>query len=435
MTNIRPFQIALLGIFVFLAILALILVKTYSPSIKKANYTYGDQVVIWGTLNPSVMGNIFDKISIDSPDFNVVKYQYIDERSFDDVFVNAVAEGRSPDLIILKADSLVKHRAKLTPIPYTSLSERAFRDTYIDGAEIFMMVNGVYAIPFAIDPLIMYWNRDLFATGGIATAPSNWETLLSKVVPSLTIRDTSRNIIQSAVAMGEFSNIDNAKAILMSLAMQSGSKLVTQDEKGYEVMMNYADSSSARPPVMASLDFFTRFSDTASPLYTWNRAQASSKNAFIAEDLAIYFGFGSEVRDIADKNPNLNFDVSTIPQGSSATVFRTYGDFYGFAIPTAATNKQGAYAAALTLASEQYAPALVQSLNMASPLRTALTIEDVSPYRQVITKAALVARGWLDPNPKISNEIFATMVEDVVSGRSRVDNAVSDAIRKLTFEY
>ncbi len=435
MTNLRPFQIAMLGSFGLLAIIALILVKTYSPSISRQQQVYGDKVVIWGSLPPETMSNVLNKISVDDKNFDVVSYQYVDERSFDDVFVNAVAEGRSPDLIMLRADSLVKHRAKLVPIPYATLSERTFRDTYIDGADIFMLSNGIYAIPFAVDPLVMYWNRDLFATGGLASAPDTWENLLSKVVPSLTVRDTSRNIIQSAVAMGEFSNVDNAKAILMSLIMQSGSKLVEESEKGYVVLMDESKTTGPRPPMTAALDFFTNFSNASSPLYTWNRAQPSSKNAFVSEDLAIYFGFGSEARNIADKNPNLNFDVSTFPQGSTATVYRTYGNFYGFAIPAASANKQGAYAAAQKISSAQYSPLLTQSINMASPLRSVLSAGETSAYRQVMAKAALTARAWLDPNRDNTNTIFTDMVDAVVSGRDRVANAVADAIRKLTYEY
>ncbi len=72
---------------------------------------------------------------------------------------------------------------------------------------------------------------------------------------------------------------------------------------------------------------------------------------------------------------------------------------------------------------------------MTSPYRSVIGAGDSSPYRQVMLQSALIARSWLDPDPEASNVIFSEMVEDVVSNRTRVGNAVVDAVRKLTFEY
>ncbi len=41
---------------------------------------------------------------------------------------------------------------------------------------------------------------------------------------------------------------------------------------------------------------------------------SDSKNMFLAGDLALYFGFASELDDLKNKNPNLNFDVTLFPQ-------------------------------------------------------------------------------------------------------------------------
>lgn len=433
--KLRPFQIVLLSTFTFLAILAIILVKGFQPSVKEGAAAYGERVVVWGSIDSAIMSDVMNQITIDDPDFNAVQYVYVDERSFDEELVNAIAEGRSPDLVVLRSDALVKHRAKLLPIPYDTISERSFRDSYVDGADIFMLEEGVYALPFAVDPLVMYWNRDMFSSNGLAQPPASWEALVTNDVPSLTIRDTSRNILQSAVAMGEYRNVVNAKAILMSLIMQSGSSMVSEDSRGYNVKIDKALVDNARPPMDAALQFYIDFSNSASPLYTWNRVQPSDKNAFISEDLAIYFGLGSEAKNIADKNPNLNFDLSSMPQGAAATVRRTYGDFYGFAIPNAAYNKQGAYTAANKLGSAQYSQLFTSLLGMASPYRSVITAGEKSPYRQIILQSALIAKSWLDPDKEASDQIFSEMVEDVVSNRTRISNAVIDAVRKLTFEY
>lgn len=411
------------------------MVKVFEPASNDAINDYGEQVIVWGTIDPNIFKDVKNSIISTDKNFDAIEYRYVDERTFDDELINAIAEGRSPDLIMLRSDALVTHRAKLLSIPYTSFPLRDFRDTYVDAGEIFAMKDGIYALPFLIDPLIMYWNRDLFATGGIAQPPSDWENVVARVVPNLTKRDTSRNILQSALAFGEYRNVTNAKEVLLTLTMQSGSLMVSEGSQGYVVEIDKAANQNAQTPLDASLEFYTDFSNANSPLYTWNRAQPSDKNAFVAEDLAIYFGKGSEAEDIAGKNPNLNFDVAEVPQGAAATIKRTYADVYGLAIPRAARNPQGAYAAARTLTSAPNSKTLAGRLGMSSAQRSVINAGDTSPYRQVVLRSALIARSWFDPDPNASDSIFSQMIEDVVSNRVRVSTAVNDAVRRLTLEY
>ncbi|MFT5849807.1 MAG: ABC-type glycerol-3-phosphate transport system substrate-binding protein [Patiriisocius sp.] len=434
MMNLRPFQIILLAGFGFMAFAALILLANFQSTPSQEEVAYGKQVIVWGTLPGAVFDLTFRAIVQEDDAFGVVKYYEIDERDFDDDLINAIAEGRSPDMIILKSDSLVKHRAKLLPIPYESIPLGTYRNTYVDGADIFALKDGIYAMPFAVDPLLMYWNRDTFSSRGFAQAPRNWAEITSQVVPRITVTDSNRNITQSAVSFGEFRNVTHAKDILMLLAIQTGSSMVTENDRGYVVGVNKSEGPTLAP-LESAMSFYTGFSDVNSTLYNWNRAMPTDKNAFISGDLALYFGLGSEAPDIDQKNPNLNFDVTTVPQGSAATALRTYGDFYGFAIPRASANPQGAFAAMSTISSARFVGDLTVGLNMAPVRRDVVGAGDTGVYRSTMLQSALIARGWLDPNPDASDSILMQMVEDVVSNRSRISQAVSDAVNRLILEY
>jgi ABC-type glycerol-3-phosphate transport system substrate-binding protein len=435
MMNLRPFQIILLASFTLMAFIALVFLGGYQSKPSKEDVVYGNEVVVWGTLDPKVFDAVFRDISQQDKAFSVVRYYFVDEADFDEEFINAIAEGRSPDMVILPADKLIKHRAKLLAIPYDSMPLRDYRNTYVDGAEIFALKDGVYAIPFAVDPLMLYWNRDIFASNGLAQAPSSWEQILANIVPRVTVTDSDRTITRSALAFGEYRNVFHAKEVLMLLALQSGSTMVVEDERGYSVQLNQSSVPEARAPFEAALQFYTDFSNANSPAYSWNRAMAEDKNTFISGDLALYFGYGSEAANIDSKNPNLNFDVTMVPQGGAATALRTYGEFYGFAIPRASSNAQGAFAAATTIASQSYADALTRGLDLASVRRDLIAKGDTSPYRAAMLRSALIARSWLDPDPVASDAIFLQMVEDVVSNRIRVGGAVGDAIKRLILEY
>jgi multiple sugar transport system substrate-binding protein len=435
MSNIRPFQIVLIGIFGFLAFVALIVLSIFQSERQQKELAYGESVVIWGTLPKSSLTPIFQEIGRKDKAFDVVQYYQVPKETFDEELVNAIAEGRSPDLIVLKSDALVTHRAKLYPVPYETIPEREFRDTFVDGAEIFAFAEGIYGIPFAIDPLVLYWNRDLFSSNGLSQPPSTWEMIVSDIVPKLTVRDARRNITQSALAFGEYRNVLQAKQVLMLLLLQSGSKMVTASGKSYKVELDSPIIDGARAPFEAALQFYTDFSNVNSPLYSWNRALSSDKDAFIAGTLALYFGMGSELKDVQDKNPNLNFDIAPVPQGAGATVRRGYGELYAFAIPRASRNAQGAYAVSRLLSNAENGAALASAFGMSSARRDVIAAGDSDPYRKVIIESALLARTWYDPRPKQSDGIFQQMVEDIVSNRARMSDAVGDAINRLTLIY
>jgi len=435
MKNMRPFQIVLLAIFGFLAVIALIVLSAFQADRREKELVYGERVVVWGTLPQNSIKYVFQEISRADKAFNAVEYYEVPEESFDEELVNAIAEGRSPDLIILRSDALVTHRAKLYPIPYDTLSQRDFKDAHVDGAEIFAFEEGIYGVPFAINPMVLFWNRDLFSSNGLSQAPTTWESIVSDVVPRLTVTDTNHNVNQSGLAFGEYRNLAHAKETLMLLAIQSGSQMVAEENKRYRVRLNTPIQEGARAPLEAAVQFFTDFSNVNSPLYSWNRSMPLDKSAFIAGDLGLYFGLGTEVKELQDKNPNLNFDIAMVPQGSGATALRTYGDIYAFSIPRATKNAQGAFAALRVLTSSQYGPMLASSVGMSSSRREAIAKGDENLYRQVIIESALISRAWLDPSREESGKVFMTMIEDIASNRARIGEAVNDAIDRLTLVY
>src|SRR3990167_4058409 len=102
-------------------------------------------------------------------------------------------------------------------------------------------------MPVAVDPLVLFWNRDIFARGGLIVAPKTWEEVVANTVPTLTVRDFSRNIQTAGIAMGEYRNIKNAFPIISLLAIQGGSALVTEARGTYHRPLHQISPSMASP--------------------------------------------------------------------------------------------------------------------------------------------------------------------------------------------
>lgn len=435
MSSLRPFQIVLLGLFAFLAVAGLIIFANFQGEFSAQEQPYGSSVIIWGTLPERAFNETLRLIVEEDEAFRVVEYvQFDDDASFNTELLNAIAEGRSPDLIVFPHDTLVTHRGKLAVVDEETFPRRAFRDLFIDGADIFYRPDGLYGLPFAIDPLVMYWNRDIFAAAGLAAPPATWEALVASTVPAIVRVTLAGSIAQSAVAFGEYQNVRHAKEVLSLLFLQAGTRLVEERDGRYTITL-INSTQEQLPPADAALSFYTQFANPAGAVYSWNRAQAQDRLSFLGGMLALYFGPGSEFRDVLNANPNLNADIAEVPQAAQASARRTFGRFYSLGILRASGNQRGAYRAAAQIASVQHAPALAALLDMAPVHRAALATGATGPGEAVVFRAALVARGWLDPNPAATSDIFKMMVEDVTSGRARVSGALADATERLRLAF
>ncbi len=432
--KLRPFELTLVIIFGALFITALILIRTYDPPADESVTVVGT-VSIWGTLPPSAINDLIKKISLKDKSYEMVTYSYFPPEKFDEAFLNTLADQNSPDLLLLPHDLLAKHRSRLQPLILESFPERDFRSTYIDGADIFVLSDGIYGYPVFVDPLVMFWNRDIFASNGLLTAPSTWEEIVADIVPTITNRDFNRTIKRSALAMGEYSNIKNAFPILSLLLLQGGSALVTEENKIYSIRLNETLNRSGATPFTNAVTFFTNFSNTSNTLYSWNRSLPLDRDMFLSEDLAIYFGFASEGRDIETKNPNLSFDIAEVPQGAEASVKRTYGQFYSLMIPKAAKNKNGSFSVMQNLGSQENAKELASGYNMVPVYRSSIISGSNDIYGRIAYKSANYARGWLSPDKNRLDEILSRMIGDVNANRSDIYSATTDAMNRIQQIY
>ncbi len=433
--KLRPFELVLIGVFGSLFVIALILLSTYSPSDENDPAKVTGTVVIWGVLPSPAFSDLIREIEGTDKSFQNVSYRYVDPVSFDNEFVNALADQKPPDLILIGHDRIVEHRKRLQAITYDAYPIRDFRSTYTDGAEIFALSDGIYALPIAVNPLVLFWNRDIFANKNLSAAPRTWEELVGEVVPALTLRDSNRNITRPAIAFGEYGNVKNAFPILSLLLIQGGSALVTESQSFYKVRLEEVIGQAPARPLTGAVSFFTNFNNTGNTLYSWNRSFRQDREMFLSEDLAMYFGFASEGKEIQAKNPNLSFDIAPVPQGAAATVKRNYGLYYGLAIPKAAKNKLGASIILQQLSSQTNAQKLTTAYNLAPVFRSSVTAGSNDVYGRIAYESALYTRGWLSPDQDQLDVILRQMLDSVTANRSNLGSAVSDALVKIEQIY
>jgi ABC-type glycerol-3-phosphate transport system substrate-binding protein len=433
--KLRPFELALVIIFIVLGLAALALLSGYDRGSGSADgIAVTGPVQIWGTMPGSGMANMIDSLSEEFESYQNVSYRYIAPAEFDQRLVNALADGVGPDIVLMSHEHLVDMRRRIAPYSYEIVSERDIRDSYVEGAQIFALNDGLYALPIAVDPMVMYWNRDILATNGFLAPPRTWEELLNVQFDALIERDFGRNINRAVVAMGEFNNVRNAFGVMSMLLIQGGTAGVLDTERGYDIRLQQSLVGNNNP-LRTVVDFYTRFSQPANSFYSWNRSLAQDRASFVSEDLAFYFGYASEAREIERLNPNLNFDIAEVPQGAAASVRRTYGQFYGLSLLRSTDNASGAYAVMAQLHNPTRAAAIAIDSGLAPASRQAIAAGTNDTYARVSFASAGIAYGWLNPNLPQAEQTFATMTSDVNENRRSLDQAVSDGLERLEQSY
>jgi ABC-type glycerol-3-phosphate transport system substrate-binding protein len=419
----NKFQLIILVVFLALAGLGIFFFATFRGGTSVEDIA----LTIWGSDDKQDIDNFLGEFRKNTNRSFNVSYTQVEGSDFAGQVVEAIADGREPDIVIISAGDIFRFEDKILTIPFESISERSFRDAFIEGGEIFLSKDGILGLPLMVDPMVTYWNRDILQSAGFASPPEFWSELFGFSM-RITDRDNAQNITRSAVALGEYENIENAKEIIISMMLQNNNPIISRNDiRGTPDVVFADDVDGVTPSAESVLKFYTEFSNPTKISYSWNRSLPNSLDAFTSEDLGLYFGFASELDEIKKKNPNLNFDVATFLQPSEGSNRKVYGDIKALVVLKRSKNPNVAVSAISSLIRDDNIKALSSITGLPPVKRTLLANPPGLAYEDLFYKSALIAGTFLDPDPEKTDEIFQNLIERIVSGRERIDPAVSRA--------
>lgn len=423
------FQLIFTGVLIALGVAGVIVFATA----KNKNQDALPNVVLWGTLPTEKVSKFITDISLAKKGMLNVSYVEKNGQTFETELIEALARGGGPDMVLLPQDLILRQRDKFYITPYENFSERTFRDSFIEGAELYLTLEGTIAFPFSVDPMVMYWNRDLFTSADVALPPTAWTDFFN-LVPQLTQKDERGNITQSLVAFGEVRNVTHAKDIISMLALQAGTPIVQKNGVGTLTSV-FNTRTDLLVPAEQAVSFFTEFSNPVKSSYSWNRSLMNDRSAFLAGKLALYFGYASEVESLRNANPNLNFDVALVPQTTTATNTGkrlTFGKMTGIALLKTSRNLLTAYSFASILTAKDAQQMWVDASGYPPVRRDLIVTLPGDAYKAVFYRSALISKAWLDPYREVSADIFSRLIENITSGRQRVSESVNSAHVELS---
>lgn len=440
MNNFQTILVAIfLAFFVFAVLIFSDIIKIGGAN--KSEAVQG-KVVIWGTFPKGAVKDILDGLTTTYKDLTV-SYSEKNDSTYQQELIEAFANSKGPDLFIVNQSMIKRNSNFIYKIPFSNYPEKTFANSFTDGSDIYLSDEGVIGFPMVVDPMVLYYNKDILTNEGIVNPPTTWDELfeLNKI---LTKRDNSGAISQSMISLGQYGNVNNVKDILATLLIQNNNNIIEKSSSSKEntaatsVTTSYRSVLEENPlnytvaPAEAVMKFFLEFSDVSKTSYSWNRSLSNSLDMFIGGKLAFYLGRASELFQIESMNPNLSFDVAQIPQVKGATAKRTYGEIFAVVINKKSTNSASAFAVATSISSGDNIKNISINISLPPVARVLLSQKPVdNKYLYTFFSSALIARSWIDPDKEKTNLIFKEMTENILSNSLKVEEAISKADGQL----
>jgi len=274
------------------------------------------------------------------------KFRYEEYRK---ELLNAIAEGRGPDIISLHNTWLPEWQARLLPspttlsMPFTEIRGSIKKEKFsvlrnVPGLTVSQLANDfldvvsrdavllapqddpqapfvpkVYGAPLSVDSLVMFYNRDMLNANGLAKPASHWAEFQEQVKKIVRL-DEVGTIIQPAASIGTADNVERSSDLLAVLMMQNSAQMA--DGNGIATFDRFPPDLPPREmtPGAEALVFFSDFANPQKEVYTWNDKMPDSLAAFASGKTAFFFGYSYHLAAIRLSNPQLNLGIAPLPQ-------------------------------------------------------------------------------------------------------------------------
>ena len=390
-------------------------------------------IVVWGTEPASFIDSVRGYYAAYRSNVTVA-YQQIPANQYQETLLNALSAGSGPDAYMIGSHALPREKARLVPNDPTVLPATALKGVFPDAvAQDFVSDGKVWGLPLYFDTLALVSNRDFLNQASIVYPPATWADFQTDVGILKSINSETNQIKRAGVALGGTAKtIWNAPDIVQALMLQNGAQMTDE---------TFSSAKFEQAGGVEALNFYLQFGNAASPSYTWNDGQTSSRSAFAAGNVAMILDYQSAVSEIKNKSPFLNFQVSPFPQittpqlssGQASNPAVTFPSYQGFVV-----SKQSKVAAwawdfitYVTMTSEvadSYSKISTRPPALLSLINAKLSDADLG----VFARQALVARSWHEADDVKINGFFNDAISSVIQGQADSGKALRIASDQTT---
>jgi len=420
-------KIVYAGLLIILATLVVFLFITQKKEPpKKASLEF------WGVYDDSsVWQPLIDKFNREHRNIKIVYRKKLFE-DYQEELLNLMAAGRGPDIFYLKNTWLPLYQDKIQPLPLKMTNLKEYQDTFVDVVfDDFVLNERIYAFPLSVDTLALYYNKDIFNSVGISQPPQTWEEFVEDV-KKITQLDEQGNIIRSGAAIGTAYNINRSVDILSLLMLQSGAKMVDLENNQAVFHEKTTVNNKTFSPGEKALEFYTNFANPLKPVYTWNNEMHYSIDAFYEEKTAMMFNYAYHLPTIKAKAPHLNFGIAPMPQIKNAPTKINYANYWGLTVSKNSPYPEEAWQFIYWLSQKENYQLYLELTHKPTARRDLIAWQKNDLDLNIFAEQTLTARSWYQKDAIAIENIFAEMIDNVITKGIDPTEAIKKAANQIT---
>ncbi len=370
--------------------------------------------------------------------------------------LNAFAEDRGPDIFSIPAAWLGKHQSKLSAMPASitlpyleiqgtiqkeqvtvlktkpSISLRQLKDNFVetvynDVTREVVSEDGktrstqVFGLPMSLDTLVLYYNRDLLNSAGIARVPTTW-TDFQQAVIRLSRVDKLGNILQAGAALGTSNNVERPFDILSVLMMQNGTPMTETD--GW----SHFNEGDARRRAEEAIIFYTDFANPAKEVYCWDKTMPNAVDAFSQGKAAFFVGYNYHLPLIRARAPKLNFGIARLPQIGAEV---NYANYWIEVVSKKSPNIDFAWDFVQFASDAKEAPNYLTVAKKPTALRGLIESQLQDLDLGIFASQVLTAKNWYrGKDAQTAEKAFAGLIDSVLAG-VKINEALDLVVAKI----
>lgn len=272
----------------------------------------------WSVFNDSQdMQVLFDAYHTVAPNVTI-SYKKLNVTDYENQLIQALAQGRGPDIFSVHNTWLPRYLDKLESIPANQSPIDQFVPIVKQVADV---DNQIYGLPYSVDTLAMYYNPKVLNSSGVATIPTTWDEF-DAAIKKMAQRDGA-DFTQMGAALGTVNNVNRGIDPLELMMLQNGTQM-TDDAHTKATFAGDQKNS----PGLAAFNKFLSYSKPTSSTYTWNNSLSDAFTAMINGHLGILFNYSYNYDKILNLNVGAGIRVAPVPQIAGTTNPVALGNFW-----------------------------------------------------------------------------------------------------------
>ncbi|MDD5039553.1 MAG: extracellular solute-binding protein [Patescibacteria group bacterium] len=452
-----PYGLSKLLIIALFGVIALILggvvYTLFTP--KKASPPAGVTLTVWGVWDESTdVSSLFSSYSKAHPYVKLV-YTKIRSEEYEDKLLKAWATDSGPDMYALPnswihkySEDFISPMAKKATVAYYETKKTLFKTetqyiyrtepglaadvlkrTYISNVYDDVVINNqIYALPFGINTLVMYYNRELLNQALLAEPPASWEEF-KQAVMKLAVVDDEQNVLRAGTALGTYDNIPHATDLVTLLMMQFGTQMTTGGKVSFQLSVGGDDVA------IKALDYYTAYSSPEREAYTWNTQMPNAVDYFCDNQLGFMFGYRYEQTAITNACKGVDFGIAAVPQ-VDPNYSVNYANYWAYTVSKKSKNAALAWNFLQYVSNSKRVAKYLDATKQASVLKSVLDEQLKNPETAYLAQQALTAKSWYrGRDPRGADDAFQAMIEAIVENNQTIGAELRSAASKIQSTY